>query len=95
MAKKPPKRNEREGVDLRGRTPLHYAAANGDDEEVLRLLDAGADAKAKDDSGWTPLHFATQANSASVAFRHGASLIHWRLLLASKSNGPVSLGCFE
>src|SRR5512143_1543831 len=66
MSKKQPKRTPRPGMDEYGRTPLHYAAADGLAEEVGRLLSAGADANAQDDDGWTPLHFAAQANSAAV-----------------------------
>lgn len=40
-----------------GRTPLHDAAINGDDETLERLLRAGADRNAKDTQhGNTPLH---------------------------------------
>ena len=66
MSKKQPKRKPRPGVDEYGRTPLHYAAADGLADEVARLLSTGADANAQDDDGWTPLHFAAQANSAVV-----------------------------
>jgi uncharacterized protein len=63
MARKQPKRNPRPGVDEYGRTPLHYAAADGKVEEVIRLLAAGANPNAQDDNGWSPLHFAAQAVS--------------------------------
>jgi ankyrin repeat protein len=43
-----------------GRSPLHYAAANGDVTEVSRLLAGGADPAAPDAVGFTPLHFAAQ-----------------------------------
>jgi uncharacterized protein len=66
MARKQPKRKQRPGVDGYGRTPLHYAAADGRIEEVARLLAAGADANAQDDNGWSPLHFAAQAISAGA-----------------------------
>ena len=66
MSKKQPKRKPRPGVDEYGRTPLHYAAADGLVDQVTQLLSAGADANVQDDDGWTPLHFAAQANSASV-----------------------------
>lgn len=66
MSKKQPKRKSRPGVDEYGRTPLHYAAADGLADEVTRLLSTGADANAQDDDGWTPLHFAAQANSAEI-----------------------------
>ena len=56
----------RVGVDRAGRTPLHYAAADGAVAEVARLLATGADPNARDDNGWTPLHFASQENSAEI-----------------------------
>jgi uncharacterized protein len=63
MARKQPKRKQRPGVDEYGRTPLHYAAADGKVEEVIRLLSGGANPSAQDDDGWSPLHFAAQAVS--------------------------------
>ncbi|KAJ1476985.1 ankyrin repeat-containing domain protein, partial [Baffinella frigidus] len=41
-------------------TPLHGAAAKGDAEVVLLLLEHGADSSATHSSGgaWTPLHYA-------------------------------------
>ena len=67
MTGKQPKRKPRLGVDPYGRTPLHYAAADSKPDEVVRLLAAGADVNAQDDSGWSPLHFAAQAVSAECA----------------------------
>ncbi|MFE5474839.1 ankyrin repeat domain-containing protein [Nocardia sp. NPDC056541] len=46
-------------LDEWGRTPLHYAARDGDLEAINRLLDA-EDVNAADHHGWTPLHFAAQ-----------------------------------
>ena len=66
MAGKVPKRKARAGVDEYGRTPLHYAANEGNQALCSQLLTAGADPDAQDDNGWTPLHFAAQANSATV-----------------------------
>ena len=66
MPRKQPKRTPRPGVDEYGRTALHYAAADGNEAEVSRLLREGADANAQDDNGWSPLHFAAQAVSPSV-----------------------------
>jgi len=37
MSAKHPKRKERPGVDRAGRTPLHYAAADGDVARVREL----------------------------------------------------------
>jgi hypothetical protein len=38
MSRKQPKRKQRSGVD----TPLHYAAADDQEEQVIQLLAAGA-----------------------------------------------------
>jgi len=47
-------------TDEKGMTPLHKAAsANGDRaDEVLVLLNYGADPNIKDNDGWTPLDWA-------------------------------------
>jgi ankyrin repeat protein len=56
MVGEQPKRNARR-VDEYGRTPLHYACRDGNSALCAELLAAG---------GWTPLHFAAQAQSAPV-----------------------------
>src|SRR5262245_5185128 len=56
MTAKRPKRKERPGVDRAGRTPLHYAAVDGDVALVKQLLASGMNPSAPDDDGWTPLH---------------------------------------
>ena len=43
------------------KTPLHYAAENGDAEIVKILLKYGADVNAKNEHGFTPLDVATGA----------------------------------
>ena len=48
------------------RTPLHEAAIDGDEQEVRKLLRAGAELNASDRSGWTPLHFAAQEHAVGV-----------------------------
>jgi ankyrin repeat protein len=42
--------------DKLGRTPLHWAAFNGDLDLVSMLINAGADINARDNDGYTPLH---------------------------------------
>jgi uncharacterized protein len=66
MAGQHPRSNPRPDVDVYGRIPLHYAAADGDGARVQELLRSGADPNAQDDNGWSPLHFAAQAGSTSV-----------------------------
>jgi ankyrin repeat protein len=53
-------------LDDFGRSAIHYAAANGDVDEVQRLLDDGADPAAPDTAGFTPLHFAAQEQHPQV-----------------------------
>ena len=67
MAKKQPKRTERPGVDCLGRSQLHYAANEGRKQNAVALLNDGADPNAKDDNGFTPLHFATQSGALEIA----------------------------
>ena len=51
--------------------PLLEAASRGDEAEVERLLlEHGADIEAKDNHGWTPLHWA-----AVYDFPEGARLL--------------------
>ncbi|KAL2124048.1 hypothetical protein VTJ04DRAFT_413 [Mycothermus thermophilus] len=56
-------------VDLRGRTPLHYAASKGTMSlTILRaLVRNGADVNARDFEGLTPLHFAAAWGDGNVA----------------------------
>jgi ankyrin repeat protein len=55
--------------DREGRTPLHLAAGAGSGLIVDRLLDAGAEAGAKDLSGRTPRDDAVAAGHSQVAGR--------------------------
>ena len=48
-----------EGVDTKGETPLHRAAAFGNEEDIRLLLAAGARIDAKDANGDTPLAWAS------------------------------------
>jgi ankyrin repeat protein len=53
--------------DRAGRTPLHYAALEGDVNHVEELLQSGSDPDAGDHKGFTPLHFAAQQGSIEAA----------------------------
>ena len=48
-------------------TPLHYAAANGHKEIAELLIEKGADVKAKDEGGKTPLDVAIQLKRTELA----------------------------
>ena len=88
-------------VDRNGRTPLHYAAAKSQFEEVVRLLACGSDADAQDNNGWSPLHYAAQAVSPQCTeelLRAGASTMLrdsygntalWRAVFSSNGEGSV------
>ncbi len=101
MSGKWPKRKARPDVDEYGRTPLHYAASDGVEEEVARLLAAGMNPNAADDNGWTPLHYAAQAQSAEATRAllaagadpdlrdsHGNAVL-WRAVFDSRGAGSV------
>ena len=53
--------------DQAGRTPLHYAAADGDTAQARALLAMGASPDKSDSAGWTPLHFAAQSHAVEIA----------------------------
>jgi uncharacterized protein len=64
-------------VDRMGRTPLHYAALEGDEQRVRDLLAGGADPNHKDHNGFTPLHLAAQdwqPQSAALLIEEGAEV---------------------
>jgi uncharacterized protein len=88
MAGKQPKRKPRPGVDEYGRTPLHYAANDGDLAQVQNLISHGADPNAQDDNGWSPHHFAAQATSSAVT---SALLEAGADVAVCDSNGNTSL----
>lgn len=54
-----------QGTD--GRTPLHYAAANGQDSVVEILLENGSDPSIQDEEGSTPQSAALQAGNPATA----------------------------
>ena len=61
--------------DIFGRTPLHQAAAKGDIESILILIEYGADINAKSISGETPLMKAIafyQVEATKILLRLGA-----------------------
>ena len=58
-----------------GGTALHCACADGPLEDVAALLALGADSMAKTDSGWTPLHGATNPDVAALLLKCGADVL--------------------
>lgn len=84
----------RNPLDRAGRSPLHYAARDGDAALAASLIKQGHDVKLSDKAGWTPLHFAAQASSvdcARILLDSGATLD------AEDSNGntPLSTAVFN
>ncbi|XP_075409660.1 ankyrin repeat domain-containing protein 54 [Tenrec ecaudatus] len=53
-------------ADGKGRTALHFASCNGNDQIVQLLLDHGADPNQRDGLGNTPLHLAACTNHVPV-----------------------------
>lgn len=88
-------------MDRAGRTPLHYAALEGNREEVLRLLAEGAEIDAPDKQGFVPLHFAAQEyhpDAVRALIEGGASVDSvnvfgntplWTAVFNSKGRGEV------
>jgi ankyrin repeat protein len=64
-----PWRKPRPGVDAYGRSPLWYAAMDGDLKALERLLKAGADPTASDKDGYGALHVAAQGRHLAVVDR--------------------------
>ena len=54
-------------VDIYKDTPLHYAAAKGNDQLVTFLLQKGADITAINEEGGTPLHAAAKSRNMKTA----------------------------
>ena len=55
-----------EARDKEGRTELHIAVMNGHLDDVLKLIGQGADCEAKDNKGYTPLHYATAYHRVEI-----------------------------
>jgi uncharacterized protein len=101
MTSKKPKATVRLGVDRIGRAPLHYAALEGNESEVSRLIAASANVNAKDDNGWSPLHFAAQASAEKIVvllIAAGADIDAvdangntplWKAVFSSRGTGSV------
>lgn len=53
-------------MDSEGRTVLSVAAAQGCVDVVRQLLDRGLDEQHRDNSGWTPLHYAAFEGISSL-----------------------------
>lgn len=83
--------NER---DRDGRSPLHHACIQGNEDIGDLLLASGADVAPSDDNGMTPLHFAASHNQLKIGKRlldEGAPVD------ARDSNGntPLARAVFE
>jgi uncharacterized protein len=101
MVGKAPKKYSRPAVDKYGRTPLHFAAADGNATEVRRLSVEGASPKAQDVNGWTPAHEAARPSSfecMSALLSAGAdpeladcdgNTVLWWVVFASKGVGEL------
>ena len=53
--------------DSEGKTPLYWAANNGDEDVAALLLASKADVNGRTDDGWTPLHAAAVNNNKDMA----------------------------
>ncbi|XP_065677445.1 uncharacterized protein LOC100203916 isoform X1 [Hydra vulgaris] len=65
------------GMDEKGRSPLHLAAKNGWIKTTLTLIEMGAQISGRDDSSWTPLDYAARNGHSKVVvalINNGASV---------------------
>ena len=69
----------------RGMTELHFAAYCNDAEQVASLLSIGAAVDARDDNGWTPLHWSIDMAQAT----RGPEVVVELLLRAGASANAV------
>ncbi len=75
------------GRDSLGRTPLHYAVANGDVPLVELLLANGAEPNAGDVTGVMPLHGAVLMKNGQIVrllIQHGAVADDWSKEIAEE-----------
>ncbi|MFF3468006.1 ankyrin repeat domain-containing protein [Streptomyces sp. NPDC002619] len=90
-----------QGRDKMGRTAVHHAAAHGDVAGLRELLAGGEDPDAVDTAGWTPLHFAAQAQDplaaemllpagalVDVGDQHGGTAL-WRAVFSFRGEGAT------
>jgi ankyrin repeat protein len=76
---------------------LHFAAQDGNLEEVRRLVAEGRDINAFDSLGMTPLHYAVKAEHFEVAqflIEHGANVnAHHEPTISNTPLGDVAATC--
>ena len=82
-------------ADKRGYSPLHMAARSGAEENVLILLDYGADPNKAGDHGVTPLHRAHTLEVFKTLIRHGADECLSCTLEKLEDGKPRTVTAFE